>query len=77
MLDLKKIRETPDAVKEGLVARGADPAKFHVGLGQDRMAIPPPDQDIVTLAANAALARWRASGRLDALLDRWLPARPK
>ena len=26
MLDLKKIRETPDAVKEGLVARGADPA---------------------------------------------------
>ena len=36
-------------------ARGADPAKFHVGLGQDRMAIPPPDQDIVTLAANAAL----------------------
>jgi len=35
--------------------RGTDPAKFHVGLGQDTMALPPPDQDIVTLAANAAL----------------------
>lgn len=35
--------------------RGAEPDKFHIGLGQDRMALPPPDQDIVTLAANAAL----------------------
>ncbi|MBR6021087.1 MAG: transporter substrate-binding domain-containing protein [Kiritimatiellae bacterium] len=36
-----------------------------------------PDNADLLLAANAALARWRASGRLDALLDRWLPARPK
>ncbi len=35
--------------------RGVDPAKFSVGIGQDVMAIPPPDQDIVSLAANAAL----------------------
>ena len=35
--------------------RGAEPGKFHIGLGQERMALPPPDQDIVTLAANAAL----------------------
>jgi hydroxymethylglutaryl-CoA synthase len=35
--------------------RGVDPDKFVIGVGQEQMAIPPPDQDIVTLAANAAL----------------------
>lgn len=36
-------------------ARGVDFNKFYTGLGQERMAIPPPDEDIVTMAANAAL----------------------
>lgn len=35
-------------------ARGVDPAKFHQGLGQDQMAVPPKTQDAVTLALNAA-----------------------
>lgn len=35
--------------------RGADAEKFRVGLGQERMAVPPPDEDVVTLAASAAL----------------------
>lgn len=35
-------------------ARGEDADKFHVGLGQSRMSVLPPDEDIVTLAANAA-----------------------
>ncbi len=35
-------------------ARGVDPDKYSVGLGQDRMAIPPPDEDIITMSANAA-----------------------
>ncbi|MEV0618788.1 hydroxymethylglutaryl-CoA synthase [Nonomuraea sp. NPDC050404] len=33
---------------------GVDPAKFHVGLGQDAMSIPAADEDIVTMAATAA-----------------------
>jgi hydroxymethylglutaryl-CoA synthase len=37
------------------VARGVDPDKFHVGLGQHKMGVPAPDEDIVTLATNAAL----------------------
>ena len=36
-------------------ARGIDVSKFHSGLGQLKMAVPPPDEDIVTMAANAAL----------------------
>lgn len=36
-------------------ARGADYNKYAVGLGQEKMAIPPPDEDIVTMAASAAL----------------------
>ena len=43
--------------------RGTDPAKYSIGIGQDRMAIPPPDQDIVTLAANAALPLLEKAGR--------------
>ena len=43
--------------------RGVDPNKFVVGIGQERMAIVPPDQDIVTLAANAALPILERAGR--------------
>ncbi|MEM7403557.1 MAG: hydroxymethylglutaryl-CoA synthase [Myxococcota bacterium] len=34
--------------------RGVDPNKYLVGLGQETMAVPAPDEDAVTLAANAA-----------------------
>jgi hydroxymethylglutaryl-CoA synthase len=34
--------------------RGVDPDKYYVGIGQEKMAIPPPDEDIVTMAASAA-----------------------
>ena len=34
--------------------RGEDPDKYYIGIGQERMSVPPPDEDIVTLAANAA-----------------------
>jgi hydroxymethylglutaryl-CoA synthase len=34
--------------------RGVDVNKFHVGLGQFKMAVPAPDEDVVTMAANAA-----------------------
>jgi hydroxymethylglutaryl-CoA synthase len=34
--------------------RGVEPNKFYVGLGQQKMAVPPPSEDIVTMAANAA-----------------------
>jgi hydroxymethylglutaryl-CoA synthase len=37
-------------------ARGVDPDKYIVGIGQEKMAIPPPDEDIVTMAASAAKA---------------------
>ena len=36
-------------------ARGVDPEKFSIGLGQYHMAVAAPDEDIVTLAANAAM----------------------
>ncbi|CAJ1227511.1 hydroxymethylglutaryl-CoA synthase [Levilactobacillus zymae] len=36
------------------LARGEDPAKYHVGIGQDKQAVIPPTQDVVTMAANAA-----------------------
>ena len=42
--------------------RGVDPDKFAVGLGQQKMAVPPPGEDVVTLAANAAL---RAMSSID------------
>ena len=35
--------------------RGDDPAKYTVGIGQSQMAVPPLSQDIVSMAANAAL----------------------
>lgn len=34
--------------------READPEKFYRGIGQEKMGIPPPDEDIVTLGASAA-----------------------
>ncbi|MGX7262429.1 hydroxymethylglutaryl-CoA synthase [Enterococcus crotali] len=36
------------------LARGVDPNKFHIGIGQDKMAVNKKTQDIVTFAANAA-----------------------
>lgn len=36
-------------------ARGVDPAKYTIGIGQEKMAVSPVTQDAVTLAANAAL----------------------
>ncbi|WP_460801703.1 hydroxymethylglutaryl-CoA synthase [Microbacterium sp. GXF6406] len=47
------------------VARGVDPDKFRIGLGQDQMSFPAPDEDIVTMgaaAARALLARTGADG---------------
>ncbi len=35
--------------------RRQDPRKFVEGLGQHRMSVPPPDEDVVTMAANAAV----------------------
>lgn len=35
-------------------ARGDDPAKYTIGIGQNQMAVAPLSQDIVTMAANAA-----------------------
>ncbi len=35
--------------------RGIDPGKFYIGIGQEAMSISPPDEDVVTMAANAAL----------------------
>src|SRR5262245_45712272 len=35
-------------------ARGIDAGKYHVGLSQYVMSVPPPGEDIVTMAANAA-----------------------
>lgn len=34
--------------------RGEDPAKFHIGIGQDEMAFNQASEDIITLGANAA-----------------------
>lgn len=36
-------------------ANGTDPAKYHLGLGQDEFSFPSPDEDIVTMGAAAAL----------------------
>lgn len=35
-------------------ARKVDADKYYVGLGQQQMSVPPPGEDIVTMAANAA-----------------------
>ncbi|MBU1693060.1 MAG: hydroxymethylglutaryl-CoA synthase [Verrucomicrobia bacterium] len=43
--------------------RGVDPDKFTIGIGQEKMAIPPPDEDIVTMAASAAHPILEQAGR--------------
>ena len=43
-LDMAKLAE----------ARGVDPNKYLIGIGQSKMAVIPPTQDVVTMAANAA-----------------------
>ncbi|MEN7973401.1 MAG: hydroxymethylglutaryl-CoA synthase [Verrucomicrobiota bacterium] len=35
-------------------ARSVDADKYYIGIGQEKMGIPPPDEDVVTLAASAA-----------------------
>ncbi len=35
-------------------ARSVDSDKYYVGIGQEKMGIPAPDEDVVTLAASAA-----------------------
>jgi hydroxymethylglutaryl-CoA synthase len=35
-------------------ARGVEPDKYVIGIGQSKMGIPPPDEDVVTMAASAA-----------------------
>ncbi|MCX6997840.1 MAG: hydroxymethylglutaryl-CoA synthase [Kiritimatiellaeota bacterium] len=46
-------------------ARGEEPEKFYQGLGQEKMAVPPPDEDIVTLGAGAAKALLDQEGSQD------------
>lgn len=45
-------------------ARGVEPEKFYSGIGQEKMGIPPPDEDVVTMGANAAFAL-KEQGGLD------------
>lgn len=45
-------------------ARGVDPDKYVLGIGQSRMGIPSPDEDIVTMAASAA-SPLKEQGALD------------
>lgn len=45
--------------------RGVAREKFSTGLGQDVMAVAPPDEDIVTMGASAALPLLEAHGRED------------
>lgn len=39
---------------EMAAALGIDPAKYEFGLGQDEFSVPAPDEDVVTMAAEAA-----------------------
>ena len=43
-------------------SRGVEPDKFYVGIGQEKMGIPPPDEDVVTMAASAAFRLKEQSG---------------
>lgn len=43
------------SMKDLAIARGIDPNKFTIGIGQSQQALPPNHQDIVTLGAQAAL----------------------
>ncbi len=45
--------------------QGIDPNKYHIGLGQDQVSMPAPDEDVVTMGAAAAqqiLARHGTDG---------------
>jgi hydroxymethylglutaryl-CoA synthase len=59
-IDLKTLAEV----------RSIDPAKYYVGIGQEKMGIPPPDEDIVTMGASAArpLLEGTDPGHIDLLL---------
>jgi hydroxymethylglutaryl-CoA synthase len=46
-------------------ARGVDPNKFIAGLGQEKMAVPPPGEDIVTLGTHAAAQALDQTDRAD------------
>jgi hydroxymethylglutaryl-CoA synthase len=46
-------------------ARDVPVDKFYVGLGQKKMSVPPPDEDIVTMAANSAQRVLRHEGKND------------
>ncbi len=49
--------------------RGVSPDKYRLGLGQDQMAVPPPDEDVVTLGTSAAA---RALAHVDSDELDWL-----
>ncbi|KRL04241.1 hydroxymethylglutaryl-CoA synthase [Liquorilactobacillus oeni] len=42
-------------MKKLAFARNEDPNKYLIGIGQSKMAVVPPSQDVVTMAANAAI----------------------
>jgi hydroxymethylglutaryl-CoA synthase len=48
----------------GLLAErnGVDPDKYRIGLGQDELSVPAPDEDVVTMGAAAALPILRRHG---------------
>ncbi|WP_022917322.1 hydroxymethylglutaryl-CoA synthase [Ruania albidiflava] len=43
-------------------ANGTDPDKYRLGIGQDEMSMPAPDEDIVTMGAAAALPLLERNG---------------
>jgi len=49
-------------------ARGADYNKYRIGIGQEIMAVAPPDEDIVTMAASAALPLQPFFSSIDTIL---------
>jgi len=57
-IDCVRFYTPPFSIDLGTIAqkRGVDGEKYTVGLGQERMSVMPPDEDIVTMAAQAASA---------------------
>ena len=51
-LDLKTLAEV----------QGTDPDKYYTGIGQEKMGMAAPDEDVVTMAANAALPLIESAG---------------
>ena len=41
------------AMDDLAASRGADPAKYHIGLGQDEMAVAAPNEDLITFGVRA------------------------